>query len=365
MWAALALQNRWWRPRLTFLTAFLAPLGQLVGAEARRRRTAHESGRQKAQPLPVPVIVVGNVIVGGAGKTPTVIALIELLRRWGYYPGIISRGHGRTPASVAVLDTTSAPTAQASNFGDEPLLMHHRTGAPVAVARYRREAALHLLRAHPEVDVLIADDGLQHFALARDIELIVFDDRGLGNGHPLPAGPLREHISGLWPVRNSHLTRFALINGHWPKPPALPSPIPPECCWIAERTLTGAVELRAWTRGKRPDPGSLAALRGRPLLAVAGIGHPERFFTMLEAHGLNITRRPLPDHADFTSLPWKETEPEVVLTEKDAVKLGERVPASQRIWVVTLDFSLPDGLAHALHQALAAVRPSTNLPRSF
>src|SRR6185436_3102494 len=147
--------------------------------------------RQPPSPLAVPVIVVGNVIVGGAGKTPTVIALVELLRAWGLRPGIVSRGHGRRDGAPLLLDAASEATARAEAFGDEPMLMHRRTGAPVAVARERREAALRLLEAHPHTDVLIADDGLQHHELPRDIELVVFDGRGVGNGWTLPAGPLR------------------------------------------------------------------------------------------------------------------------------------------------------------------------------
>ena len=143
---ALALQRRWWRPRLTVLTALLAPLGWLVGAEAARRRAAHADGRRVALPLPVPVIVVGNLIVGGAGKTPTAIALVELLRRWGRTPGIVSRGHGRAAADIRLLDATSAATADPASFGDEPMLMHRSTGAPIAVGRSRREAAIEAAR---------------------------------------------------------------------------------------------------------------------------------------------------------------------------------------------------------------------------
>ena len=307
------------------------------------------------------MIVVGNVIVGGAGKTPTVIALVELLRRWGHSPGIVSRGHGRDAADVQLLVAASAPTADPACFGDEPLLMHRRTGAPIAVARQRREAGLRLLAAHGEVDVLIADDGLQHHALARDIELVVFDGRGLGNGQVLPAGPLRERRADVWPAPGGRgPARFVLVNGRWPAPPALPLPAPAERCWIAERALGGAVELAAWQRGAPADAATLDALRGRPLLAAAGIGDPERFFSMLEARGLLIERLPLPDHASFDPLPWDASTREVVVTEKDAVKLARRTPPDLRVWVVTLDFGLPDGLANALRDALAAApRPLT------
>ena len=357
MTAAFArlLQRHWWRPTLTPLTAALAPLGWLVGAVAARRRAS-----ARAQALPVPVIVVGNVIVGGAGKTPTVIALVALLRGWGLHPGIVTRGHGRTDDDARLLDAaTPADLATSAAFGDEPLLMHRRTGAPVSVARQRRVAALRLLEAHPRIDVVIADDGLQHHALARDVELVVFDGRGIGNGHPLPAGPLRERASAIWPAGVDTPPRFILVNGRWPAPPARALPAPRERCFEATRALGGALSLQDWTRGAVATRDALLALRGRPLLAAAGIGDPERFFTMLEAEGLGVARRPLADHATFDPLPWPADTADVVVTEKDAVKLAGRPLGSTRVWVVTLDFGLPDALADALRQALAGrLRPA-------
>ncbi len=348
--AALArlLQRHWWRPGLTPLTALLAPLACVVGAVAARRRAG-----TRAQALPVPVIVVGNVIVGGAGKTPTVIALAALLRDWGWRPGIVSRGHGRADATPLLLDAAT-PAAQATPaaFGDEPLLMHRRTGAPVAVARRRREAALRLLAAHPEVDILLADDGLQHHALARDVELVVFDGRGIGNGWPLPAGPLRERAAAIWPASPGSPPRFILVNGRWPAPPARALPAPSARSFEAVRALGGALSLADWARGGAATREALAALRGRPLLAAAGIGDPERFFAMLEAEGLAIARLPLADHAAFDTLPWPADTADVVVTEKDAVKLAGRATGGTRIWVATLDFGLPDALARALRDAL-------------
>ena len=356
MTAALArlLQRHWWRAGLTPLTAPLVPLAALVGAIAARRRAG-----ARAQPLPVPVIVVGNVIVGGAGKTPTVIALVALLRSWGYRPGIVSRGHGRADASALLLDSTTPPEAATpAAYGDEPLLMHRRTGAPVAVARRRREAALALLAAHPQVDVVVADDGLQHHALPRDIELVVFDGRGIGNGRPLPAGPLRERADAIWPVGADTPPRFILVNGRWPAPPARALPAPRERCFEARRSLGGALSLADWSRGASATRDSLIALRGRPLLAAAGIGDPERFFAMLEAESLAIARLPLADHATFDPLPWPADTADVIVTEKDAVKLANRPLGRTRVWVATLDFGLPDDLARALRDALSARGPS-------
>ena len=355
MLAAFArlLQRHWWRPALTPLTALLAPLACAVGAVA-----AHRRSTARPAPLPVPVIVVGNVIVGGAGKTPTVIALVDLLRSWGWHPGIVSRGHGRADAAALLLDSTTPATAATPQaFGDEPLLMMRRTRAPIAVARNRRDAALRLLAAHPEVDIVIADDGLQHHALARDVELVVFDDRGIGNGWPLPTGPLRERAAGIWPARVQSPPRFILVNGHWPSLPALALPAPPERCWEATRALGGVQSLDAWSRGERATRAPFIALRSRPLLAAAGIGDPERFFAMLETEGLAIVRLPLADHSDFDLLPWPAGTADVIVTEKDAVKLIGRPLASTRVWVATLDFGLPAALADALRATLPAHAP--------
>ena len=350
--AALArlLQRQWWRPRLTPLTAALLPLAWAVGAVAARRRA-----QAQAEPLRVPVIVVGNVIVGGAGKTPTVIALVALLRSWGLTPGIVSRGHGRADADALLLDAaTPGAAATPAAFGDEPLLMHRRSGAPVAVARQRRDAALRLLDAHPEIDVLVADDGLQHHALPRDIELVVFDGRGIGNGWPLPAGPLRERANAIWPLAAQSPPRFIVVNGRWPAPPAHPLPAPRERCFEARRSLGGAVALADWASGAAASLGALHALRGRPIVAAAGIGDPERFFSMLEDEGLAIERLPLPDHAAFHALPWPAGTLDVVVTEKDAVKLAGRPLGTTKVWVATLDFGLPDPLARALRDSLRA-----------
>ena len=360
MLAALArlLQRHWWRPTLTPLTALLVPLACAVGAIAARRRATADPA-----PLPVPVIVVGNVIVGGAGKTPTVIALVARLRAWGWNPGIVSRGHGRADATTLLLDsTTPAAAATPQAFGDEPLLMHRRTGAPIAVARRRHEAALRLLTAHPDVDIVVADDGLQHHALARDIELVVFDGRGIGNGWPLPAGPLRERAAAIRPRETPAPARFILVNGHWPAPPARALPAPIERCWEATRSLAGASPLAAWARGEPATRDALLALRGRALLAAAGIGDPERFFAMLESEGLTIARLPLADHSDLDPLPWPADTADVVVTEKDAIKLAGRPLGSTRVWVATLDFGLPDALADALRETLPTRAPRAPTP---
>jgi tetraacyldisaccharide 4'-kinase len=352
---ARSLQRAWWRPRRGALALALSPLAALVARVAGARRRRMDSGAAAAAPLSVPVIVVGNVIVGGAGKTPTVIALVAQLRAWGLTPGIVSRGYGRSAEVPALIDAAPASSTTAREVGDEPLLMHRRTGAPVAIGRARREAAEHLLAAHPEVDVIVADDGLQHRTLPRDIEIVVFDGRGIGNGLLLPAGPLREPPQALWPQASAAPARLVLLNGAWPASPARALPAPAAHTWPAHRALAGALPLEAWARGGQvPSRDALEALRGRPVVAAAGIGEPERFFSMLEADGLRITRLPQPDHAAFEPLPWPTGTPDVVVTEKDAVKLAGRPLGATRVWVVPLDFAFDPGFVAALREALDA-----------
>jgi tetraacyldisaccharide 4'-kinase len=314
-----------------------APLGLrllagVFGALVQVRHTVYGLGLKHAERLDVPVIVVGNRIVGGAGKTPTTLALVAALKAAGWRPGIVSRGHGRkgsAPQAVSV-------DAQAREVGDEPLLMARRTQVPVWVGRDRVAAARALRAAQPQVNVLVCDDGLQHLRLARDLEVLVFDERGAGNGLLLPAGPLREPID-----TPSSAPQLLIYNAERPST-ALPG-------HLARRSLAGAVALSDWWRGVAATPQALAALAGRPLLACAGTGQPERFFEALRARGLTIKPLPLPDHHDFADLPWQDgtiRQPmDLVLTEKDAIKLTAARVALQRphsrIWVVPLTFEPP------------------------
>lgn len=252
----------------------------------------------------VPLIVVGNVVAGGAGKTPVVMALVTHLQSLGLRPGVVARGYGRSTRRCQSVQAGSRP----QDVGDEPLLIHRRTGAPVFVAPARIDAARALLEHHPEVDVLIADDGLQHLALHRDIEVCVFDERGVGNGFLLPAGPLREP----WPRQ----TDLMLYSGaHEPHPLA----------FRVKRELAGHAlrvdgSMLALETLKRPRSDA-----GQPLRAVAGTAQPEVFFAMLRERGLPLsTTQALPDHAAFDAAQWPQTNGETLLcTEKDAVKLWQ------------------------------------------
>ncbi len=284
----------------------------------------------------VATIVVGNLIAGGAGKTPTVRAVVDLLRAAGRQPGIISRGHGRRDAAVRLVQ----PDTPVNEAGDEPLLLRLRSGAPVAVGRDRLAAARALRAVHPQLDVIVSDDGLQHQALARDAQVIVFDERGVGNGWLLPAGPLREPLPARVPPRT-----LVLYNADAPS-----TPLPGHA---VQRGFGGVVELARWWAGDAPRRNLPDALRSGPVHAAAGIARPARFFAMLRAAGLELIELPLPDHFDFATLPWPADAAAVVVSEKDAVKLAPARAGAAGVWVATLDFA-PDP---AFGAALLALLP--------
>ena len=326
-----ALQQQWWTKPVTPAAQALRPLAALYGRLARWRCLV-----TRPQAIDVPVIVIGNLIAGGAGKTPTAIATVRLLRAFGWKPGVVSRGYGRR--GTGLVEVTRETEAQ--ECGDEPLLIRLRTGVPVMVGRDRVQAARALRQRHPEVDIVVADDGLQHHRLARDLDIIVFDERGVGNGLLLPAGPLREPLQA---ERNPHT--LVLYNA------AKPTTVMPG--WMATRRLSGVLPLADWWRGELPSRESWQALLDRPLIAVAGVARPERFFEMLREQGLHLAHtRALPDHHSFATLPWRSDTPDVLVTEKDAVKLPlERMAQSEgatRVWVVPLDLEPDVAFAAAL-----------------
>ena len=330
-WLEALLTRHWWRAEPSALAWALWPWSQLYRLLlALHRRFGPQPGR-----LPVPVLVVGNHGVGGAGKTPTVIALVRALRNAGRHPGVISRGHGRQGRGVHAVQADD----EAAVAGDEPLLIRRRSEVPVWVGQQRVQAGLALCRAHPEVDVLVADDGLQHRALPRHAEVRVFDERGAGNGLLLPAGPLREPL----PAQVPPWARVLYTAGH--ASTALPG-------FLATRRIDIAWPLAAWHRGESSQAQPLASLRGRPLLAVAGLAAPEKFFGMLLAAGLTITRCPQPDHAPYQDLPWPAGTADVITTEKDAVKLKPARVGATRVWVVPLDLTVPDDLVADLLRLL-------------
>ncbi|HEY8357422.1 MAG TPA: tetraacyldisaccharide 4'-kinase [Ramlibacter sp.] len=316
-----ALQRAWLRRGWT--ARLLWPLSLVYRLLGAAHRAAYRRGWLRAQRLPVPVVVVGNVITGGAGKTPAVLALLEHLRERGIAAGVVSRGYGRKNGGCAEVLPTDDPQA----VGDEPLLLRQKAGVPVFVSARRADAALALLAAYPATRVIVSDDGLQHHAMARDIEICVFDRRGVGNGWLLPAGPLRER---------------------WPRPVDLVLRHP-EAQGLAghkmQRTLAASV-VRA--DGSRMP---LADLFDRPLEVVAGVASPAPFFSMLREAGLQLARtRPLPDHHPFSdATEFADTRLTLVCTEKDAVKLWRLRPDA---WAVPLELRIDDAFWRSFDRLL-------------
>jgi tetraacyldisaccharide 4'-kinase len=335
------------------LACALWPVSLLFRALAAGRRALYAAGFARAERLPVPVVVVGNIFIGGTGKTPLTIWLVGALREAGYTPGVISRGFGSAARAAPQLVTAASAPA---DVGDEPVLIAARTGAPVMVSRRRAEAGRALLAARPDVDIIVADDGLQHYALARDVEIVLFDARGVGNGWTLPAGPLREPPSRRrdFTVVNAPALSPALALAVAPHaaPAGASGPataVLPDDGGAApvQMVLAGDVAERLSDRTQRVPLADLAA-RGVKTAAAAGIGNPGRFFAMLRAAGLQPRELPLPDHHDFQDRPFAALEADVILvTEKDAVKCRqiEELSNDPRIWVVPVSACIDRALA--------------------
>lgn len=296
----------------------LIPLSLLFWTASRLRRVFY--ALRPVDRLPVPVIVVGNIAVGGTGKTPLVLWLVELLRAAGHRPGVISRGYAASAhAAVAV-----GPDSDPAVVGDEPVLIARRGRCPVWVGRRRAEAGSALLKAHPEVDVIVSDDGLQHYALARDMEIVVVDgQRGFGNGLLLPAGPLREGRARLIDVDAVVVNGDGLAAG-----PGRPA--------YTMQLIGGRIyDLKQPSRTVSPG-----YFNDRPVHAVAAIGNPARFFEALERQGMQTIRHAFPDHFRFR--PDDLPAGTVIMTEKDAVKCTTF--GRDDIWVFAVDAEVSEGL---------------------
>jgi tetraacyldisaccharide 4'-kinase len=290
----------------------LLPLAALFGGLVRLRRAAFAVGLLARVAVGRPVVVIGNLTVGGSGKTPLTAWLVGELAARGVRAGIVSRGHGGTASGALRVDGATDPRLA----GDEPVLLARRTGAPVAVGRDRVAAARLLV---PEVDLIVADDGLQHYRLARDLEIIVIDGRRrFGNGRLLPAGPLRE------PSARARSADLVVVNGGVAGAGEL------------AMTLEAGDVVALGSGARRP----LHELAGQRVHAVAGIGDPVRFFVMLRAAGLIPIEHPLPDHAAIApgDLMFGDQLP-VLMTEKDAVKCASFAPAGRAWLEVTARFA--------------------------
>jgi tetraacyldisaccharide 4'-kinase len=314
----------------------LRAVAALYGALMRLRRWTYRIGLQRQHRLDVPVIVVGNRTAGGAGKTPLVIALVDTLRARGWRPGVLSRGYGRQARGLVLVSAASTP----AEVGDEPLLVHRATGAPVAVDADRIAAARALTAAG--CDVLVADDGLQHLRLGRVVEIEVQDARGLGNGRVMPAGPLREPL----PAR---VADFRVVHGR--------------AVSLGEVPMTLALgDARRIGGGATVAPASrpLSAFVGGRVHAVAGIGHPARFFAALRDAGLTPVEHPFPDHHAFETEEFAAMhDAPILMTGKDAVKCRDFALADA--WEVPVAAVLPDAfiatLDHRLRESPRHVDP--------
>lgn len=315
---------RWWLRRGA-AAWLLLPLAWLFGALAAARRLAFARGWRRCWKAPVPVIVVGNVTAGGAGKTPLVLAIALALRALGWTPGIVSRGHGRDNTAADPLRVE--PDGDPARTGDEPLMLRRMANCPVWVGRDRAAAARALLAAEPGVDVILSDDGLQHLALARDLELVVVDRRGPGNGCLLPAGPLRERWDRHRDATLGPPDALAMAGSGAPR-------------FEVRRSLG---DLRPLCGGQALPPDAFAgAMSGRRVAAAAGIGDPSQFFSMLRSSGITLVATlGLPDHAAFEADPLAGLEADVVIvTEKDALKCRPGHASHDRIWVAGLHVEL-------------------------
>ncbi len=326
------------------LACLLWPVSLLFGLLVKGRRLMYQAGFLKSVRVGVPVLVVGNVVAGGGGKTPLVMALVRHFQGQGMAVGVVSRGYGRAGKKCQEI-FLGTPVLES---GDEAALIKRATDAPVFVASKRIQAAQALLDAYPATQLLICDDGLQHYALARDIEMAVFDDRGIGNGWLLPAGPLREP----WPQRLHSGISLVLHTG---SKPAFDG-------YIASRKLA---DHAVAADGRKV---TLQSLQAQSLVALAAIAHPEAFFTMLKERGLSLAETiALPDHDDFADYALLVKNGSTLLcTEKDAVKLfSSPKMAAVNLLAVALEFAPEPAFLEALDALLAPLLSASRLSASL
>lgn len=299
----LSLVDSWWSKHLLPLNYLLMPWSILYMATVIVRRFLYRLGIKKQTTFDVPVIIVGNIVVGGTGKTPLVIYLANLLKNQGYNPGIVSRGYGvkKIEQPITVLSHNDP-----SEVGDEPVLIASKTKCPIVVSADRVRAVEYLLKEH-HCDIVLSDDGLQHYALSRDLEIVVVDgERRFGNHWCLPAGPLREPLYRLYNVD------WIVCNG---------KPFPKSSHFYRKMVLMNLSPLKITAMSDPNKHLEVTEMKDEKIHAIAGIGNPKRFFMQLKALGLNIIEHALPDHYRFTR---KEidfgADSKVIMTEKDAVK---------------------------------------------
>lgn len=321
------LTRIWYRPSLHWASVLLLPFSWLFGVCAALRRAMYRYRVMEVKRASVPVIVVGNITVGGTGKTPFVIWLAMFLRELGYRPGIVCRGVGGCKHVVPHLVTMDD---RATFVGDEALLLAKHSQCPVVVCRRRPEAVDYLLK-HTNCNLIINDDGLQHYRLARDMEIALVDGvRRFGNQQLLPAGPLRESISRLNKVN------LVVVNGGHERDEFRVSFVPEQLIAVNDN------------KHKK----SLNHFSQQTVHAVAGIGHPQRFFQMLELSGMRVIPHVFPDHHSFqpADLAFSDTLP-IIMTEKDAVKCSDF--ADDRCWYVSISTQVQENLRNTIEHSIA------------
>jgi len=319
------LQKQW--SVYTFWHFLLLPISWLFGLIITLRKFLYKTNVLKSYRLSVPVVVVGNINVGGTGKTPLVIWLAEQLKRAGYTPGIISRGYGGTVANVAHVDVNADP----SLCGDEPVLIANRTNCPVFVSANRIQAGHALLKQFPMCNVIISDDGLQHYRMQRDVEIVVYDaTKAFGNGALLPAGPLREAKSRLKTVD------IVVCNGG------------NQHNVIVKNAFAMQLVADGFYNLAQPQlKASAADFFGKKIFAMAGIGNPQRFFNQLEQLGLQFESLAFVDHYYYQPQDFAEIDADIILmTEKDAVKCKHF--ARDYFWVLPVHATFKDNLMPAI-----------------
>ena len=330
------IERHWQRPN-PFLSFLLKPLSKLFAKIAAKRRDDFVSGCLKSEKLPVPVVVVGNIHAGGVGKTPVTAALVNGLTARGIRAGIVSRGYGREGGGTYVLNEQST----AAQAGDEPLLLYRQTGAPVAVGARRAEAGRALLAAHPDIQVIVADDGLQHYALQRDVEIAVFPaaDTGRTDLDLLPNGSLREPLARLDSVD------AIVVSGGKADASFAPS----------ENMFHSRIETGQIYRLNHPSETlDTGRLKNQPVAAVAGIAKPERFFDSLRNMGITLNQTiALPDHADIAAADLPNADA-VIITEKDAVKFSDGLNMNH-VWVLPVCAIIEPHLASFVLERIKAV----------
>lgn len=312
MKAPLFWQERSWKAQV------LKPLSYLYGWCAKQDKIKKMAQQQK---LPRPVVVVGNINVGGTGKTPVTIALIEGLQALNYKVGLISRGYGRLSNDTIV----SYDGVTVGELGDEPYLIHQKTGVPTAVSGSRYDAGMALLDHYPEIDIVISDDGLQHYALHRDFEIVVMGKQGVGNGYLLPAGPLRESTARLQSVDaivalQKHECFDEYLNKYFPIEQSIGLPY----------LIDNSNIKREYSQFNKVS-------------AVAGIAHPDNFFCALMTKNVKIVKYPFGDHHQFTLQDFINMAEPILMTEKDAVKCHHLLK-DRDAWAVPLETRLSSKL---------------------